>query len=76
MQVNPLRRTRAQSKLESAGAHSALATVSVGLLFTLVMTMAATEPLPDERMPHLSSYLDLVHDHSVTIGSVRPQDGI
>jgi hypothetical protein len=76
MQVNPLRRTRAQSKLESAGAHSALATACIGLLFTLVLTMAVTEPLPDERLPHLSSYLDLVHDHSRTIGSVRPQYGI
>jgi hypothetical protein len=41
-----------------------------------VLTMAVTEPLPDERLPHLSSYLDLVHDHSRTIGSVRPQYGI
>jgi hypothetical protein len=76
MQVEPLRQKRAQSKIESANAQSALATACIGLLFTLVLTMAVTEPLPDERMPHLSSYLDLVHDHSMTIGSVRPQDGI
>lgn len=76
MQVEPLRQKRAQSKIEPPNAQSALATVSVGLLFMLVLTMAATEPLPDERMPHLSSYLDLIHDHSVTIGSVRPQEGI